>query len=266
MSTTALALLLGLALPSTQGGEAKPPPYDQTVVVPLRVHVLTSKRIAMANAKLDDARVREALAHANAIWAKAGLVFALESVVREPAAQEARFSLANEANEGVVDNTNFQMLLPRASRATNGLNLYIFQKLWFNAVTVAEDAAVVMEEVQLQTVEGGASDHLARVIARSLGTTLGLPGHADGKNLFGSGTNGVDLNGTQAGLARKLALELPGASNAADLRKAAQAAEAKKDAALARTLWSTLAEVPGEGAAEARKRRDALKNADRKTP
>ncbi len=69
----------------------KVPAYDQFIVVPLRVHVLTSKELDLTDGRIADDEVEKAVLKINAIWSKAGIYFGLESIVREPAAQIDRF-------------------------------------------------------------------------------------------------------------------------------------------------------------------------------
>ena len=64
---------------------------------------------------------------------------------------------------------------------------------------------------------------------------------------MGDGTSGIALTKPQAESARKFAADDLGATTVAGLRKAVQAAEAKKDAATARRSRSWLAEIPDAG-------------------
>src|SRR4051794_4331549 len=59
------------------------PAYDQFVVIPLRVHILTATDLPEVDCHLTDADVGRILGKVNRIWEKAGVHWGLESVVRE---------------------------------------------------------------------------------------------------------------------------------------------------------------------------------------
>lgn len=239
----------------------KVPPSDQFLVIPLRVHVLTSKAVDLVDAKITDLEAARVVPKINAIWSKAGIAFGLESVVREPAAQVERFQATLEVNNGQVpdDLGIFAYLMPVPSRAFDGLHLYIFAELPLNGAYIGgADAAIVKEKPELNEVKGGSKEWLARVGARGLGQALGLPGRPDQVGLLSAGTNGVGLNESEIGRARQVAKTIPGALGVEAATKAARAASEKKDLPRARQLWAWLAEVPGPGAAEARKQLQAL--------
>jgi hypothetical protein len=265
-SLSAVAIVIATAmatLAATVAGAAdvvKVPAFDEFIVVPLRVHVLTSKGLGLANCTIKDAEVAKAAAGINAIWAKAGVSFGLESIVREPAAQVERFRALVELNGGEFPNADvYAYLLPTSSRVFDGLHVYLFHELPFNGAYInAADAAILIEKPDLRKVKGGGDDPVARVAAQGLGRALGLPGREDEVGLLSSGTNGLGLNETEVARARSVARTIPGALKVSDAAKAAEAATKKGDIATARRLWTWLSAVPGAGAAEAKKRLAAL--------
>ena len=95
-----VALLLSLAVQTALATEARAPAEDQFVIVPLRVHVLSSPVVDLANCRLTDADALRVIADVNAIWHPAGIHFGLEKLVREPAAQRERFRLITEKKGG----------------------------------------------------------------------------------------------------------------------------------------------------------------------
>ena len=105
------------------------------------------------------------------------------------------------------------------------------------------------EQAQVNPIDGGSEDPVARVTAHALGNLLTLPNVNDPRNLMGGGTSGMALAASQAQAARKVARTISGATTVAELRKAEKAAETKGDTATARRLHSWLAEIPGAGAA-----------------
>jgi hypothetical protein len=262
MIAIASAAVLFAPAPTLGGDVTKVPAYDQFLVIPLRVHVLTSKHLDLVDSKITDAEVVKMVPKINAIWAKAGISFGLESIVREPAAQVERFKAVLELNNGELPDADaFAYLLPASSRSSDGLHLYIFREFPFNGYYInGADAAIVKEKPELNEVKGGTKEWLARVAARGLGEALALVGRQDQIGLLSGGTNGVALNETEVGRARQVARTIPGALEVDDAAKAAEAASKAKDVARARQLWTWLSEVPGTGtgAAEAKKKLLAL--------
>ena len=134
-------------------GEPKPPgdlpeqaiAPDQFLIVPLRCHVLTTPDLKLADCKLQDDDVRRIVGKLNRISTKAGIYFGLESIVREPAAQRDRFRLMTQLKGGELDESDFQLLLPKQSRIFDGLNAFFFHALPFNGTYLGDDCAIVRE-------------------------------------------------------------------------------------------------------------------------
>jgi hypothetical protein len=257
MKPARFALIAGLVLATSRIAGAQDVPAEQCVIVPLRVHVLTSPDIDMANCKLTEADVARLAGNVNAIWHKAGIHFGIEAVLREPVVQRERFLVVASLGGGQVGPDDLRILLPRASRAFDGLHVYYFHELLFNSIYMVDDVVFAQEQAQVNPIAGGSKDPVARVTAHALGNLLALPNINDPRNLMGNGTSGIALDGSQAEAARKVARTIQGATTVAGLQEAEKAAEAKGDAATARRLRSWLAEVPGARAAGAERRRDA---------
>ncbi len=238
----------------------EPPAYESFLVIPLRVHVLTSNQLPDADCKLTDADVRRIIGKVNGIWSKAGVHFGLDSIVREPAARVARFKLARSLYDDAAGQGGsrtplglFRLLIPDgSSRRFDGLHVYYLHALPVNGVYLGEDLAIVQETAWLRAVEGGLDEPLPRVTAHELGHALGLSHRQDRTNLLASGTTGTLLNAAEVAHARQVAAELPGTFTTTALREVAAHAPADR----ARRLWNWLAEIPGKEAAEARKRID----------
>jgi hypothetical protein len=256
IATATATATLAVATVAEAADVVKVPAYDEFIVIPLRVHVLTSKELGLADCTISDAEVAKAAAGINAIWSKAGLSFGLESIVREPPAQVGRFQAIVEVNGGQFPNLDvYAYLLPTSSRVFDGLHVYLFHELPVNGAYInAADAAILMEKPQLKKVKGGGDDPVARVAAQGLGRALGLVGRQDEVGLLSPGTNGLGLNEAEVGRTRLLAATIPGALKVSDAAKAAEAATRKGDVATARRLWTWLSTVPGTGAADAKKR------------
>jgi hypothetical protein len=270
-------LVLALALMLTGGGASpalgddpppppeplKPPAFDEFVVIPLRVHVLSSSDLPDVNCGLTDADIHRVLGKVNGIWHQAGVHWGLESLVREPAAKQERFKMALEADPD--DRLSvFRMLAPEETRASEGMDVYYIHKFSVNGVYLGDRVAFVQETAKLRPVPGGLDEPLPRVTAHELGHGLGLPHRQDRTNLLASGNNGTTLNEAEVARARDRARSTPGSLPVLDLRKKAEDALAKGETAEGRKLIAWLAEVPGEGAAEARRRLDGLAEGEKK--
>ena len=228
-----------------------PPPYDEFYVIPLRVHVLTSKELPDVDCRLADADVARVLGKVNGIWHNAGIHWGLESLRREPAAREPRFKVARDL-DGEGNLGLFRLLMPEGSRAFAGLHVYYIHRFAVNGVWLGDGVAFVQETAKLRPVEGGIDEDLPRVTAHELGHALGLPHRQARTNLLASGTTGTRLNTAEVAAARKRAATIPGSKTVGALRAAAEAADAKHEPALARMYWTWLAEIPGDGSAHAR--------------
>jgi hypothetical protein len=248
MKPARLALIVCSVLATSQNAGAQDVPAEDVVVIPLRVHVLRSPQIEMANCGLTEAEVAVVVGNINAIWHKAGLHFGVESVLREPVGQTERFRIVAGVGNGEVGPSQLWMLLPRASRTFDGVHVYYFHELPFNSAYMGDDVVFAHEAAQVRQIPGGSQDPIARVTAHSLGNLMALPNLNQPQNLMGNATSGIALDRAQAESAREVARTIPGAMTVERLQKAMKAAEAKGDAATARRLRSWLAEVPGAGA------------------
>jgi hypothetical protein len=228
------------------------------VVIPLRVHVLSSSDLPEVNCGLTDADIHRVLRKVNGIWHQAGVHFGLESLVREPAAKQDRFKIAVVEADPADRLGVFRMLAPEGSMSGEGMNVYYIHKFPVNGVYLGDRVAFVQETAKLRPVPGGIDEPLPRVTAHELGHALGLPHRQDRTNLLASGNNGTTLSEDEAARARSRARSTPGSLPVPDLRKKAEAALARGDTAEARRTLAWLAEVPGEPAAEARRRLEAI--------
>jgi hypothetical protein len=235
----------------------EPPAYDEFLVIPLRVHVLTATDLPEVDCRLSDVDIDRIVGKVNRVWHVAGIHFGLETVVREPAAHQERFRLTRDRS-GSAPLGLFRILRPEASRSFDGLHVYYLHRFPVNGVYMGEDFALVQETARLRAVDGGIDEPIPRVTAHELGHALGLPHRQDRTNLLASGTTGTLLNADEVARARAQAARTRGAAPVADLRRRAEEASEGGDTAHARRLWTWLSQLPGSGAAEATCRLKAL--------
>ena len=248
----AFVLRLGLAVlilsvsgrPGRAGEVTEPPPFEQFVVVPLRVHLFQSAELPEVDCALTDADVTRIVGKVNRVWNKAGVHFGLVSIVREPAANAERFRNLRDLT-GEVRLGSFRMLVPREQHAREGLHVYYLHDFPVNGVYFGENFAVVKETAALREVEGGLDEPIPRVTAHELGHALGLPHREDRTNLLASGRTGTSLNAEEVANAREKVLEYPGVATVTTLKAQAEEAEAQGNPARARKLWTWLSQIPG---------------------
>ncbi|MFO0954240.1 MAG: Matrixin [Isosphaeraceae bacterium] len=229
------------------------PPFDEFLVIPLRLHVLKSKHLPEIDCALTDADLDRVLGKVNGIWHKAGIHWGLESVVREPAAGQEKFRLAAEL-QGARNLGLYRLLVPEETHLSEGLNVYYLHRFAVNGVWLGGGVAFVQETARLKEVEGGIDEPLPRVTAHELGHALGLPHRQDRTNLLASGTTGTLLNAKEVETARRFAARRKGTVKAGELSKLAESAEPE----LAKRLRTWLGQIPGgEGKAKAERKAPA---------
>jgi hypothetical protein len=244
----------------------KPPAFDEFLVIPLRVHILTSSDLPDVNCALTDADIHRILGKINGIWQQAGVHWGLESLVKEPAAKQERFKLALERVDPDEQLGVFPLLAPEETWLREGMNVYYVHRFAVNGIYLGNRMAFIQEKAQLLSVPGGIDEPIPRVTAHELGHALGLPHRQDRTNLLASGNNGTTLNEAEVARARSKARAMTGSLTVPDLRKKAEEAVAHGETAEARRLLTWLAEIPGAGASEARKRLEALPPLEKKEP
>jgi hypothetical protein len=266
MIVSSMILAIGLATVAEEfqpiGAVKQPPAVDQFLIVPLRVHILTSTELGLANCKLRDVDVTRIVGKLNSIWNKAGIHFGLESIVREQPVQVDRFRVIVELKKRQFEMSDFAMLLPKPSRAFDGLQVFFFHSLPFNGTYLGDDCAIVQEGAELNQVRGGIDEPLPRVLGFSFGRALGLdPRDGPETSLLFPGTNGINLDAGEIEQARKVARTVKGAMTLGELRKTADAAQKSGQAERAQKLATWLREISsskpgvpkGRGAAKSAK-------------
>jgi hypothetical protein len=266
-----LALGVASAVMELQGprGGGQPAGADAVLILPLRVHILSSRDLELADCKLRDADVTRIVGKLNEIWSKAGVYFGLEAIVREPAVQTQRFRELVKHKKGEIEATDYLTLLPRTGRAADGFHAFLFHELPMNGVSLVDDIVIVNEQAQLNPVNGGIDEPIPRVLGFTIGVTLGLtPRRAPETSLLAVGTTGTELDASDVALARGVAKTFKGVMTVEETQRAAAAAQAAGQADRAKLLRSWLTEIaaaktsPAKGrrAAEVQPARAAAKN------
>ena len=246
--------------PAKPAEVASPPRYETFLVIPLRVHILSADELPDVDCKLRDEDATRILGKVNGIWNKAGIHWGLDALVREPAAEAARFKRAHEL-DGPRNLGLYKLLVPDSSRAGVGMHVYYIHKFAVNGVWLGGGTAFVQETARLRPVEGGIDEPVPRVTSHELGHALGLPHRENRTNLLASGTTGTTLNTAEIEMARAKARTIEGVKTVADFKTEAEAAEASGDRARARAVWTWLGQIPDCGDAP----KEALARLDEKT-
>ena len=163
-------------------------PYDDFLVVPVRVHLLRSKEEDALNCRLQEKDVRRVFGKVNRIWNKAGVAFHVESIVDEPAVKPEGFDPSEPTMQG------YRKARPEASRAEGLIHVYYVHLLPTNGVFMGRDSIFVKDTAALREVKGGVDEPLPRVSSHEIGHAMGLPHRQDTINLLASGTTGWSVN------------------------------------------------------------------------
>jgi hypothetical protein len=201
----AVAVLLAVGIRA----EWQPPPMplemDTYLLAPVRVHLLSASNAPAIATTLSSNDVTRILGKVNRIWAQAGIVFWIESVVREPAASEAEVA----PRLGQPDDLPLLLKLrPPATRATNLFHLYYVKEFSANGVYLGE-AMFVKDTASLRKVPGGIDEPIPRVTAHELGHALSLGHHTNELHVMARRTTGTRLDGAEIRQARAAAARLP---------------------------------------------------------
>jgi hypothetical protein len=262
---TTILFAIATALQANEDASAakalQPPKYGEFLIIPLRVHILTSTNSPDIDCHLSDADVERIVGKANGIWHQAGVHWSIDAVTKEPAARMTEFK---KQRDELGDAKNpplglYHLLVPEASKNKEALHVYYIHKFSVNGVYLGNGISFVQETAKLRPVEGGIDEPLPRVTSHELGHALGLPHRQDRTNLLASGTTGTTLNEAEVTRSREVAKKLSGTLTIGEARRKAEAALKAGRLGEARRLFSILAAIPGDEANEAKRKLDAIK-------
>jgi hypothetical protein len=212
--------------------------FDDFLLVPLRVHLLSAEKVPDLNTTFSEKDFARILPKMNRVWAQAGVCFYLESVVKE----EAR---AGESS-GETQPRGLNWLLqhcPVETKATNAFNIYYVKQFGANGVYFPK-GIFVKDTASLRKVEGGIDEPLPRVTSHELGHALSLPHRQDTTNLMASGTTGTWLSDAEIQRARDAARKLPWIRPAPVVLQQADALRAAGKSAEAQAWYERLSAIP----------------------
>lgn len=169
LTTALLAVGCGGDIPtaSDPGGTDDPP----TLVLPLRVHVLSSAESRLDATSSDD-DVRAMLERVNKIWSQAEIRFELESIVREPLLDASL--LPALSGGGTITTGQFGGALPADGLISNGWDLFIVHDLASAAGVPGVFFASIPAASGSEVDPAGINDP-GRILAHELGHSLSLP-------------------------------------------------------------------------------------------
>ena len=212
--------------------------FNDYLVAPVRVHLLSAKDSPAIQTTLTDKDIARILGKLDGVWFQAGVHFYLESLLREEAAHLETF-----AQSGTLPPSGLLELRPDASKAAGMFHIYYVKEMPNNGIYFPE-AIFVKDTAALRKVEGGIDEPLPRVTSHELGHALSLPHRQDTTNLMASGTTGTWLNEAEIKQAREAARKLDWIAPAPGLMKRADALFSANNRAEAARLYSRLATIP----------------------
>lgn len=235
----ALIFLLGSTL---SRAEIQPPktPFDDYLVAPLQVHRLVTPGELNLTTTLEEKDLRRIFGKVNRIWGHAGVHFALEPILTEPAANPNVYRQNHRSRQ-------LRWLLairPKDSRRADCFHVYYIKRFLANGVYIGRDGMFVKDLARLRTVEGGVDEPIPRVTAHELGHALTLRHRQEVTNLMSSGTSGWTLNAAEIKQAREAAAKMKWIRPAPEILKAADALFEQGDKKKAATLYRQLATIP----------------------
>ena len=263
-------VLLALAGLPLSASDAPTFGFQDFLLVPVRIHLLSSEETPSLHTTLTSADVERIFQKANRVWAPAGIQFFVESLVCEPAA-ETKKEPAPEPLKRARGGLGVMLEhIPPATRAAEAFNIYYIKSFDVNGVFFGNPEAIfVQDTANLRKVEGGIDEPIPRVTSHELGHAFSLPHRQDTFNLMASGTSGTSLNESEIRQARESAAKRTWIQSAKTWLEKAAALETAGKPTEAIAVYKKLAALPLEAAPEvqaARLKAEAGKKVQSETP
>jgi len=214
--------------------------FADQLIAPVRVHLLDTPGELNLSTTLTEKDIHRVLGKVNKIWAQAGIHFALESIIREPAAEPAVYRQN-------IRNRNLKWMLalrPEKTLSKDCFHIYFIKRFLANGVYLSADGMFVKDLARLRPVKGGLDEPIPRVTAHELGHALNLRHRQHVINLLQSGTSGWRLNAYETAVAREAAEKHDWIQSADALLKAADVLFDKGEKKQAAKLYTHLATLP----------------------
>ncbi len=190
------ALYLVIFCSASSAQELSVRPFEECIVLPIRVHLLASINNSDANTTLQESDIQRIFAKAGRIWLQAGILLLVESIVHEP------ISETNFVREPLTSTRTQLFSLRRTTNIrADLLNVYYLHAFDVNGICFP-DAIFVKDTAALRKVPGGINEPIPRVTSHEIGHALGLDHRQNVTNLMASGTTGIWLNASEQALAR----------------------------------------------------------------
>ena len=170
--------------------------FDDWLIVPLRVHLLSSAETPALQTTLTEQDIARILGKMNHVWAQAGIQFRVESLMHE--------EVPPLANADVEKRDELPARMRAETRSSTAFNVYYVKQLDVNGFYTPR-AIFVKDTAALRPVEGGIDEPIPRVTSHELGHALSLPHRQNTTNLMASGTTGTLLNDAEIQQARAAA-------------------------------------------------------------
>ena len=169
-----LSVLIGIALISGACSDsAGPTDHPEPIELAVRVHLLQSDQLDELNVRLSDAEVTELMTAVNQIWGQAGVIWSLESIVRENARNESLFQSAL-TDPDVSLGSVLTSVLPVENLRDDVWNVFMIRNFGeLRGVYLANERVVVSAEINPNGQRDIDGD-MSRTLAHELGHSLGL--------------------------------------------------------------------------------------------
>ena len=175
-----LSVLMGIALVSgacSDSGDAPTGPVarqPEAIELAVRVHLVQSDQLDALNVRLSETEVAQLMTAVNETWAQAGIVWSVESIVREDARNEFLFRRAL-TDPTVSPISVLTSVLTSENLGHDIWNVFMIRDFGggVGGVYLGIEGVVVSTEIDpggLRDIDGG----MARILAHELGHSMGL--------------------------------------------------------------------------------------------